>query len=88
VVPRAVKRTYYASLGAYKNACFEPVKIRELLAATSAERGEEIDLNFVYNDSRLDSPRGVSPEDGGCRRRGRVRSGRAYRPLAWWAARA
>lgn len=53
----AVKRTYYASLGAYMHAYFEPVKIRELLAATSEERGEEIDLNFVYNDIRLDSQR-------------------------------
>jgi hypothetical protein len=56
----AVKRTYYASLAAYKHAYFEPVKIRELLAATSEERGEQIDLSFVYNDSRLDFPREAS----------------------------
>ena len=55
----AVRRTYYASLTAYKHAYFEPVKIRELLAATSEERGEEIDLSCIYNDKRLYSPRGA-----------------------------
>lgn len=55
----AVKRTYYASVAAYKNGYFEPVKIRELLAAISEERGEQIDVNCVYNDIRLDTPRDV-----------------------------
>ena len=53
----AIKRTYYASLGAFKHAYFEPVKIRELLAAVSAERGEQVDVDVVYNDDRLLSPR-------------------------------
>jgi len=53
----AIKRTYYASLSAYKHAYFEPVKIRELLAAVSAERGEQVDVNLVYNDIRGATPR-------------------------------
>jgi Condensation domain len=53
----AVKRTYYASLGAYKHAYFEPARIRELLAAASADRGEQVDVNFVYNDIRGVAPR-------------------------------
>jgi Condensation domain len=53
----AVKRAYYASLVAYKNAYFEPVKIRELVASVSEERGEPMDLAFLYNDVRIDSPR-------------------------------
>ena len=53
----AVSRAYYASLTAYKNAYFVPVRIRTLLAQASAERGEDIDLNLVYNDRRMGSPR-------------------------------
>jgi Condensation domain len=64
----AVQRAYYASLSAYRNSYFEPVKIREVLAAVSAERGEQVDVNLVCNDTRLRSPRGaadspLSPED-------------------------
>ena len=53
----AVKRVYYASLVAYKHAYFEPARIRELIAAASEERGEQIDLSFVYNDIRINTPR-------------------------------
>jgi hypothetical protein len=55
----AVARAYRASVVAYKNAYFEPVRIRELLAAASAARGEEIDLLCVYNDRRMGTPRTV-----------------------------
>jgi hypothetical protein len=58
-VDEAVTRAWRASVGAYKHAYFEPVKIRELLAAVSTERGEEIDLNCVFNDRRMATPRGV-----------------------------
>jgi hypothetical protein len=53
----AVKRVYYASLAAYKHAYFEPPRIRELIAAASEERGEQIDLSFIYNDIRINTPR-------------------------------
>lgn len=53
----AVGRAFYSSLSAYKHAYFEPVKIRELVAAVSAERGEQVDVNFVCNDIRLFSGR-------------------------------
>lgn len=53
----AVRRTHYASISAFKHAYFEPVKIRELVASASAERGEQIDVNLVYNDIRGSSSR-------------------------------
>jgi hypothetical protein len=53
----AVRRVYYASLAAYKHAYFEPSRIRELIAAASEERGEPIDLAFIYNDIRMSTPR-------------------------------
>jgi hypothetical protein len=56
----AVRRAYYSSLSAYKHAYFEPVKIRELVAAVSAERGEQLDVDFVCNDIRLPSRREVT----------------------------
>lgn len=56
----AVKRAYYASLTAYKHAYFAPARIREVLAAAAAERGEPIDLFCVYNDLRMDTPRDVT----------------------------
>lgn len=56
----AVRRTYYSSLSAYKHGYFEPAKIRELVAAVSAERGEQVDMDFVCNDIRLPSLREVT----------------------------
>jgi Condensation domain len=56
----AVRRAYYSSLSAYKHAYFEPVKIREMVAAVSAERGEQLDVDFVCNDIRLPSRREVT----------------------------
>lgn len=56
----AVRRAYYSSLSAYKHAYFEPVKIRELVAAVSAERGEQLDVDFVCNDIRLPIRREVT----------------------------
>jgi hypothetical protein len=56
----AVRRAYYSSLSAYKHGYFEPVKIRELVAAVSAERGEQLDVDFVCNDIRLPSRREVT----------------------------
>lgn len=53
----AVKRAYYASLVSYKHAYFEPARIRAIVAAASEERGEPMDLSFLYNDIRINSPR-------------------------------
>jgi len=55
----AVTRAWRASVAAYKNAYFEPVKIRELVESVGKERGEEIDLGLVYNDRRMSTPRGA-----------------------------
>lgn len=55
----AVTRAWRASVGAYKNAYFEPVRIRELIDAAGRDRGEEIDLQVVFNDRRLRTPRGA-----------------------------
>jgi hypothetical protein len=60
----AVRRAYYASLSAFKNAYFEPVKIRELVAAVSAERGEDVDVNLVYNDIRFSPREAPDPPPG------------------------
>ncbi len=48
----AVRRAVRASLGTYKYAYFKPVTIRQVVAAVSAERGDEADVNFVLNDRR------------------------------------
>lgn len=55
----AVKRAMSGSIAAFKHAYFQPARIREVLAAVSEERGEEIDLGCVYNDRRLITPREV-----------------------------
>ena len=54
---QAVRRAMSGTIVAFKYAYFKPARIRELLAAVSEERGEAIDLNFVYNDRRLAAPR-------------------------------
>jgi Condensation domain len=61
----AVRRTYHASLSAFKNAYFEPVRIREILAAVSQERGEEVDVNLLYNDRRSTGSDGEAGESAG-----------------------
>jgi hypothetical protein len=61
----AVDRTYQASLAAYKNSYFEPARIREILAAASAERGQEIDVNLLYNDRRSTGHPGEVGESAG-----------------------
>lgn len=55
----AVRRAHYSALSAYKHAYFEPARIRGLVAAISAERGEDIDVEFVCNDIRRPSVREV-----------------------------
>jgi Condensation domain len=54
---QAVTRAISASIAALKHAYFQPARVREIIAAVSAERGEEIDLACVYNDRRLITPR-------------------------------
>ena len=53
----AVARAYRASMAAYKNAYFEPARIRALVVAAGHDRGEDIDVDLVYNDRRLATPR-------------------------------
>jgi hypothetical protein len=55
----AARRAYLASLNAFKNAYFEPAAIREILAAVSEERDSLIDVNTVYNDRRMLTPKDV-----------------------------
>lgn len=65
---QAAKRAYLASLNAFKNAYFEPAAIREVLASVSEERGGLVDVNAVYNDRRMLTPREVAQarqESGG-----------------------
>jgi hypothetical protein len=54
----AVRQAKRSSIAAYKYAYFEPVRIRETLAAVGAERGEDLDVDFVVNDRR--GPRAVT----------------------------
>ena len=61
----AATRAWRASVAAYKNAYFEPVKIRELVESVSKERGEEIDLGLVYNDRRMETPRAAPSSAAG-----------------------
>jgi hypothetical protein len=58
---KAVRRAYSASLVAFKNAYFEPVRIREILMAASEDRGTDIDVDLLYNDRRSTGSEG----DGG-----------------------
>ncbi len=53
----AVRRASSASLSAYKNAYYDTARIRAVVAAIGAERGEKIDLSFIYNDIRMSTPR-------------------------------
>ncbi len=56
----AARRAYLASLNAFKNAYFEPAAIRDILAAVSEERGGLVDVNTVYNDRRMLTPKEVA----------------------------
>jgi Condensation domain len=56
----AVRRASRAAVAAYKNAYFEPARIRAVLASVIEERGEDIDVGCVYNDRRADSFRLVT----------------------------
>lgn len=61
----AVSRAYSASLTAFKNAYFEPVRIREILTAAEEERGSYVDVNLLYNDRRSTGAQGeVGPSAG------------------------
>jgi Condensation domain len=56
----AVRRASRAAVAAYKNAYFEPARIRAVLASVIEERGEDIDVGCVYNDRRADTLRLVT----------------------------
>lgn len=56
----AVGRASRAAVAAYKNAYFEPARIRAVLASVSEERGAGIDVGCVYNDRRADGLRLVT----------------------------
>lgn len=55
----AVRRAARASVAAYKNAYFDPPRIRRLVDVVSEERGEQVDVGLVYNDRRGDAMRMV-----------------------------
>jgi hypothetical protein len=61
----AVRRAYQASLVTFKNAYFEPVRIREIVAAASAERGQPLDVDMLYNDRRSVGGAGEVGESAG-----------------------
>lgn len=56
---QAVKRAFTSSIAAFKHAYFEPARIREIVANVSRDRGVTMDMTCVYNDMRMDTPRGV-----------------------------
>jgi hypothetical protein len=78
----AVQRAYYAGLSAYKNAYFQPRKIRRLVYDVSQERGveEEIDVSLVYNDRRMESPRTA---DGAIAEPDELRAAVLLHTLSW-----
>jgi hypothetical protein len=49
----ALARTQRAAMATYKHAYYDPERLRELMARTSRERGEPIDLACLYNDRRI-----------------------------------
>lgn len=50
---QAVARARGRALAAYKHAYYDPVRMAELVARVSRERGEQIDLECYFNDRRL-----------------------------------
>lgn len=61
-----VRRAWQSSLGAYKNAYFDPAGKREVCERLAAERGAEPDWDVIFNDRRVRSrePAGAIPGDG------------------------
>jgi hypothetical protein len=47
-----VARAWRASMGARMHAYYDPRRLKELVAALSAERGEEFDISCLLNDRR------------------------------------
>ena len=56
----AVDRARRGSMSAYRTAYFDPVELDALLARVGEERGEEIDVDCVFNDRRTEAQRLVA----------------------------
>jgi len=56
----AVRRARLASLSAYKNAYYDPLRKIELIERVSRERAEELDIACFYNDRRSPAQREVT----------------------------
>ena len=57
---KAVERARRSSMSAYQAAYFDPAELDELLARVSRERGEEVDVDCVFNDRRPEAQRLVA----------------------------
>jgi hypothetical protein len=55
-IEEAVGRAARASIGANKNAYYDPEEWRALLDRVAAERGERVELGVFYNDRRMSGP--------------------------------
>jgi hypothetical protein len=52
----AVDRTRRAAMVAYKHAYFDPIRMDELIARVSAERGVDVDVKCFFSDRRAAGP--------------------------------
>jgi hypothetical protein len=55
----AVDRARRGSMSAYRTAYFDPADLDEVIARVGAERGEQIDVDVVFNDRRTEAQREV-----------------------------
>jgi hypothetical protein len=53
----AVTRAWQASMGAYLNAYYDPIRLDELIARVGDERGLDIDISCFFNDRRRQTRR-------------------------------
>lgn len=56
----AVRRAWRSSLSAYRNAYYDPFELDTLLAQIGEERGEEVDVELIFNDRRTEAQREVA----------------------------
>jgi hypothetical protein len=56
----AVRRAWRSSLNAYRNAYYNPFELDALLARISEERGEQVDVELIFNDRRTEVQREVA----------------------------
>jgi hypothetical protein len=58
----AARRAWRGSLSAYRNAYYDPFELEALKARIGEERGEQVDVDCLFNDRRTDAQRAVADQ--------------------------